>query len=178
MKQEFEMTQEEMDNIIAINKGGGDPIMFLSGGIPMGSSLQEKINQYWKILGNKYGFKPMTVEGSSKGKLFFIAEPVPIENEMRKYIDTFKGRMLKENVEVNQQKSIQHIINNEIVDRFDTGNVSITTAIEAVKIAYQEIIDMIELNFETAGELGGGTTEAQSIINRIEEFKKRAKENF
>jgi len=97
---------------------------------------------------------------------------------MRKYIDTFKGRILKENVEINQQKSIQHIINNEIVDRFDTGNVSITTAIEAVKIAYQEIIDMIELNFETAGELGGGTTEAQSIINRIEEFKKRAKENF
>ena len=98
---------------------------------------------------------------------------------MRKYIDAFKGRMLKENVEgINQQKSIQHIINNEIVDRFDTGNVSITTAIEAVKIAYQEIIDMIELNFETAGELGCGTTEAQSIINRIEEFKKRAKENF
>lgn len=97
---------------------------------------------------------------------------------MKKYIDTFKGRMLKENVEVNQQKSIQHIINNEIVDRFDTGNISITTAIEAVKIAYQEIIDMIEFNFETAGELGGGITEAQSIINRIEEFKKRAKENF
>ena len=97
---------------------------------------------------------------------------------MRKYIDTFKGRMLKENVEVNQQKSIQHIINNEIVDRFEPGNVSITTAIEAVKIAYQEIIDMIELNFETIGELGGGITEAQSIINRIEEFKKRAKENF
>lgn len=101
-----------------------------------------------------------------------------MSKEMRKYIDTFKGRMLKENVEVNQQKSIQHIINNEIVDRFDTGNVSITTAIEAVKIAYQEIIDMIEMNFETAGELGGGITEAQSIINRIEKFKKRAKENF
>lgn len=102
-----------------------------------------------------------------------------MSKEMRKYIDTFKGRMLNENVEgVNQQKSIQHIINNEIVDRFDTGNVSITTAIEAVKIAYQEIIDMIELNFETVGELGGGITEAQSIINRIEEFKKRAKENF
>lgn len=101
-----------------------------------------------------------------------------MSKEMRKYIDTFKGRMLKENIEVNQQKSIQHIINNEIVDRFDTGNVSITTAIEAVKIAYQEIIDMIELNFETIGELGGGITEAQSIINRIDEFKKRAKENF
>lgn len=64
-------------------------------------------------------------------------------------------------------KSIQHIINNE----FDTGNVSIATAIEAVKIAYQEIIDMIESNFETIGELGGGTTDAQSIINRINDVK-------
>lgn len=92
MRQEFEMTQEEMDNIIAINKGGADPVMFLSGGTPMGSSLQEKINQYWEILGNKYGFKPMTVEGSSKGKLFFIAEMKPTvipktqtEIEMDKY---------------------------------------------------------------------------------------------
>ena len=102
-----------------------------------------------------------------------------MSKEMRKYIDTFKGRMLKENVEVNQQKSIQHIINNEIVDRFDTGNVSITTAIEAVKIAYQEIIDMIEMDFDTGyTELGGGLSDAQRIINRIEDFKKRAKENF
>lgn len=92
MKQEFEMTQEEMDNIISINKGGGDPVMFLSGGTPMGESLQEKINQYWDILGNKYGFRPMTVEGSAKGKLFFLAEPKPvvvpktqIEIEMEKY---------------------------------------------------------------------------------------------
>jgi len=103
-----------------------------------------------------------------------------MSKEMRKYIDTFKGRMLNENVEgVNQQKSIQHIINNEIVDRFDTGNVSITTAIEAVKIAYQEIIDMIEMDFDTGyTELGGGLSDAQRIINRIEDFKKRAKENF
>lgn len=93
MKQEFEMTQEEMDNIIAINKGGGDPVMFLSCGAPMGKSLQEKINQYWDILGNKYGFKPMTVEGSAKGKLFFLAEPKPViipktqsEIEIDKYL--------------------------------------------------------------------------------------------
>ena len=98
MKQEFEMTQEEMDNIISINKGGGDPVMFVSGGIPMGSSLQEKVNQYWKILGDKYGFKPMTVEGSSKGKLFFLAEPKPIEVTktsgeiaVEKYIGNAKG---------------------------------------------------------------------------------------
>ena len=77
MKQEFEMTQEEMDHIIAINKGGSDPVMFLSGGTPLGSSLQEKINRYWNILGNKYDFKPLTVEGSSRGALFFLAEPTP-----------------------------------------------------------------------------------------------------
>jgi len=74
MKQEFEMTQEEMDQIIAINKVGGAPVLTLGKELIMGSSLQEKVNQYWKILGNKYGFKPMTVERSSKGKLFFIAE--------------------------------------------------------------------------------------------------------
>ena len=79
MRQEFKMTQEEMDNIISINKGGGDPVMFLSGGTPMGVSLQEKINQYWQILGDKYGFEPMTVKGSSKGHLYFLAKPVKIE---------------------------------------------------------------------------------------------------
>lgn len=77
MRQEFEMTQEEMDNIIAINKNGGDPVMFLSGGTPIGNSLQEKINRYWAELGNKYHFNPDTVEGSSKGNLFFLAEPTP-----------------------------------------------------------------------------------------------------
>ena len=105
-----------------------------------------------------------------------------MEHEMRKQINKVKnfGKFLNENVDnVNQQKSIQHIINNEIVDRFDTGNVSITTAIEAVKIAYQEIIDMIEMDFDTGyTELGGGLSDAQRIINRIEDFKKRAKENF
>lgn len=76
MEKEFEMTQEEMDNILAINKGGGDPVMFLSGGLPMGISLQEKINQYWGILGDKYGFEPLTDKASSKGGLFFMAEPI------------------------------------------------------------------------------------------------------
>lgn len=92
MKQEFEMTREEMDNILAINKGGGDPVMFLSGGTPMGSSLQEKINQYWKILSDKYGFNEFSVEGSARGELFFLAEPKPkaipktlLEIEMDKY---------------------------------------------------------------------------------------------
>jgi hypothetical protein len=94
MKQEFKMTQQEMDDIIAINKSGGDPVMYLSGGTPIGSSLAEKVNNYWKGLGEKYGFKHITVEGSSRGALYFIAEPAPppktqTEIEIDKY-DTLK----------------------------------------------------------------------------------------
>lgn len=90
MKQEFEMLQQEMDDIIAINKNMPPVMKF--GDYWTGMDLQEKVNQYWETLGNKYGFKHMTVEGSSKGKLFFLAEPKPIvvpktqtEIEMDKY---------------------------------------------------------------------------------------------
>jgi len=90
MKQEFEMAQEEMDDIIAINKEGGEPVMKF-GDVWTGMSVQEMVNNYWDKLGKKYGFKPMTVEGSSRGKLFFIAEPTSpppktqTEIEMEKY---------------------------------------------------------------------------------------------
>lgn len=91
MKQEFEMSQQEMDDIIAINKNMLPVMSF--GGNWSGLNLQEKINAYWEGLGDKYGFKHLTVEGSSKGKLFFLAEPKPIvipktqtEIEIEKYI--------------------------------------------------------------------------------------------
>jgi len=90
MKQEFEMLQEEMDDIIAINKSQM-PVMLI-GNVSTGMDLQERINAYWEGLGDKYGFKHMTVEPSAKGKLFFLAEPKPIvipktamEIEMDKY---------------------------------------------------------------------------------------------
>lgn len=76
MRQEFEMLQEEMDDILQINKDQM-PVMKI-GNVTTGMDLSEKINAYWKGLGDKYGFKHMTVEGSSKGKLFFIAEPKPV----------------------------------------------------------------------------------------------------
>jgi len=90
MKQEFEMMQEEMDDIIAINKSQM-PVMQI-GNVTTGMDLRERINNYWKGLSDKYGFKQMTVEGSSRGELFFLAEPKPIvvpktreEIEMDKY---------------------------------------------------------------------------------------------
>jgi hypothetical protein len=75
MKQEFEMTQEEMDNIIAINKNQM-PVMVI-GDVVTGNEVREGVNNYWMELGDKYGFKWDTVEGSAKGKLFFLAEPKP-----------------------------------------------------------------------------------------------------
>lgn len=76
MKQEFEMLQQEMDDIIAINKNQ-EPVMKI-GTVITGMDLREKINNYWQGLGDKYGFKHLTVEPSAKGSLFFLAEPKPI----------------------------------------------------------------------------------------------------
>lgn len=96
MKQEFEMTQQEMDDIISINKNQM-PVLLI-GDVVTGMDLQERINAYWKGLSDKYGFKQMTVEGSSRGTLFFLAEPKPIvipktqtEIEMDKYIGDAMG---------------------------------------------------------------------------------------
>jgi hypothetical protein len=74
MRKEFQLTQEELDEIIDINRQPPDPVMYLSGGIPLGRSLQEKINDHWAGLGRKHGFKPMTVQRSDKGPLYFTAE--------------------------------------------------------------------------------------------------------
>ncbi len=84
------MLQEEMDDIIQINKDQM-PVMRI-GNVTTGMDLAEKVNAYWEGMGDKYGFKHMTVEGSAKGKLFFLAEPKPVvipktpeEIEMDKY---------------------------------------------------------------------------------------------
>ena len=97
MKQEFEMQQEEMDKIISINKANSNTVMMI-GGVDFSNNLTEAINAYWKLLADKYGFVWNTVEGSSKGKLFFLAESKPIvvpktqtELEIDKYIGKAKG---------------------------------------------------------------------------------------
>lgn len=42
---------------------------------------------------------------------------------------------------------------------------------EAVDLTYEQIIKMIEDNYETIGELGEGETTAKSIINNIIKLK-------
>lgn len=74
------MTQEDLDAILDACKP--TPVMFLSGGTPMGSSPQENANAAWRRLGEKMGFDYMTVRPSNKGDRFFIA--VPNETESQK----------------------------------------------------------------------------------------------
>lgn len=58
----FTLSDAQFEKIVRINKEGGDPVMYLSGGQRIGRSLQEKINDYWKIIGKEMGFDYTTVE--------------------------------------------------------------------------------------------------------------------
>jgi hypothetical protein len=73
-KAKFTLTDDQFNKIIEINKKGGDPAMFLSGGVPMGRSLHEKINDYWDELGKEMGFKWQTIEPIDNRN--FYAEPI------------------------------------------------------------------------------------------------------
>ncbi len=95
MKQEFEMQQQEMDDIIAINKNM-PPVMKL-GDSWSGMDLAEQINEYWKVLSDKYGFEQFSVEPSAKGALFFLATPKPIvvpKTQSEIEIDKYLGESL------------------------------------------------------------------------------------
>jgi len=73
-RKEFCMTQEEMDEIIRLNKEGPFPCIQIAD-IDMGQSMQSIINDYWEGLGKKYGFIPRTVTGPGSTKLHFLALP-------------------------------------------------------------------------------------------------------
>jgi hypothetical protein len=99
MKQEFEMQQSEMDEILRINKEVKNlPLIMIGTSTTSGREKAEAINRYWETLGEKYEFDWETVEGSSKGALFFLATPKPkvvpktqSEIEIEKYIGNAKG---------------------------------------------------------------------------------------
>jgi hypothetical protein len=67
-RKNYKLSDEEFAEIIKINKEGGDRVMYLGGGLPLGSgeggrfrSKQEKINDYWKKLSKKNGFDAETI---------------------------------------------------------------------------------------------------------------------
>lgn len=77
----YEMTQADLDKILDACKP--TPVMFLSGGTPIGGNPQENANAAWSALGKKMGFDPMSVQPiAGKGNLFFSA--VPSENETQR----------------------------------------------------------------------------------------------
>ena len=70
-KTKITLTNEQFEKIVQINKEGGDPVLYLSGGNPIGRSLQEKINDYWRELGKDMSFDWRTVE-SINGRDFYV----------------------------------------------------------------------------------------------------------
>lgn len=74
MRKEYEMTEEQLQEIL--NACKPTPVMYMSGGVPMFNTPQENANHAWKLLGEKMGFKHMTVRPNGKGDRFFTAEPV------------------------------------------------------------------------------------------------------
>lgn len=77
---EFEMSAAELSELLDACKP--TPVMFLSGGQPIGPSQQENANAAWARLGKKMGFDPMTVQPiEGKGMRFFKAlalQSVPV----------------------------------------------------------------------------------------------------
>ncbi len=73
MRTEFEMSEEDLENLLNASKP--TPVMFLPGGTPMFDSPQENANRGWSGLGKRLGFDYMSVRPvSGKGNRFFTAE--------------------------------------------------------------------------------------------------------
>jgi len=69
---EFEMSEDDLKELL--DAGKPTPVMYLSGGIPIGGNPQENANRAWKRLGEKMGFDHMTVRPiQGKGERVFTA---------------------------------------------------------------------------------------------------------
>ncbi len=72
MKQEFEMSEEQLQAIYDISR---NQMPFIYVGIWTGlDNKQEKANKLWQTMADEMGFVWDSVESSSKGKRFFLAE--------------------------------------------------------------------------------------------------------
>jgi hypothetical protein len=71
-RKEFELTAAQYDKLIESCRSV--PLIMLQCGMPR--SAQQNANDAWCSLGRELGFDGMTVQPSTKGKLFFTAVPV------------------------------------------------------------------------------------------------------
>ena len=60
MRKEYEMNDEQLEALLDASRP--TPVMFLSGGRPMGPSPRENANYAWKKLGDELGFNWHTVQ--------------------------------------------------------------------------------------------------------------------
>lgn len=80
MRKEFAITEEQRDTLLEAMKP--TPVMYLSGGRPLGPSQQENANAAWVKLGKEMGFKGMTVRPvPGKSDLHFTAEVLELPEE-------------------------------------------------------------------------------------------------
>lgn len=75
MKQEFEMNEEEFEDIKAIAQRPAIPVMKI-GSYISGGEKQEDANGFWQRIADKYGFLWDSAEGvPGKGPTHFYATP-------------------------------------------------------------------------------------------------------
>ena len=103
----YEMTEEDLKTLLDACKP--TPVMYLSGGVPMGGTPQENANAAWTLLGTKMGFESKTVKPiQGKGPRFFTA--VPSETE------TARTERLERETEESRQRNINRLTD-EIAER-------------------------------------------------------------
>jgi len=77
---EFEMSEDDLNTLMKSMKP--TPYILGSGGVPLLRTTQERANDAWGQLGQKLGFKHMTVEPiTGKGDRFFKAEEITSERQ-------------------------------------------------------------------------------------------------
>ena len=71
---EYEMSEDDLEKLLEACKP--TPVMFLTGGVPIGGTPQENANHAWERLGQEMGFDFNTVQPiPGKGQRFFSAIP-------------------------------------------------------------------------------------------------------
>lgn len=78
----YEMSESDLRQLLDACKP--TPVMYLSGGVPLGSSPQENANRAWGDLGRRLGFDWNTVRPiDGKGNRFFSAVPLETPEQTR-----------------------------------------------------------------------------------------------
>lgn len=73
MEKKYTMTEEEYQELL---EAARTPVMYISGGQSMFGDPQTNANQIWERIGNRMGFKYMTVSPAGNNPREFWAESI------------------------------------------------------------------------------------------------------